>query len=95
MNEYDVSFYATPDGSIAVDIHGSSGTAPYRRFASRGEVLVFFESLGVCGDKLAEVESICSNLPVGHGYHEKMFLPPQVNDAMREQPAQPLAAKVA
>jgi hypothetical protein len=80
MNEYDVSFYSTPDGAIAVDIHTSSGMSPYRRFHSKNDVRQFFQSMGVADEKLREVDSICSNLESGHGFHEKMFLPDSVND---------------
>ncbi|MBV9612668.1 MAG: hypothetical protein JO091_09350 [Acidobacteriaceae bacterium] len=75
MNEYDVSFYAMPDGRFTVDIHGSSGTTPFLTFPSAQNVPAFFESLGLSPEKLAEIESICSKLAAGYGYHEKMFLP--------------------
>ncbi len=85
MHEYDVSFYAAPQGGFSLDVHDSSGTSPYLQFRSLSELRDFFESLEVSGEKLAEIESICRNLRSGTGYHEKMFLPQTVLDGMEQR----------
>ena len=92
MSEYDVSFYSNPDGLLLIDIHGSSGTTPYMTFHSMDEVRELFQSLGLADDKLAEVEAICSNLKPGHGYHERMFLPESVHDAILKSTGDEAAA---
>jgi len=82
MKEYNVSFFAPKDGSFVVDIHASAGTSPYVKFASLSGLLSFFASLGIHEQKLAEIETICSSLKPEHAYHEQMFLPDSVIDAI-------------
>ena len=82
MNEYEVSFFAPQDGGLAMDIHNSTGTSPVATFNSVGDVRRFFSSLGIQEDRLAEIEKICCGLTPQHIYHERMFLPPSVIEAM-------------
>jgi len=85
MNEYDVNFYSTADGAIALDIHSSSGASPYLRFKTQSDVREFFESIGMSNEKLKEVDAICTNLKKGQGFHEKMFLPDGVIDTVEQR----------
>lgn len=88
MKEYDVSFYAAQDGGFVLDIHSSSGTSPYAKFTSWETIRDFFASQGIHEERLTEIQTIYSNLKPGHGYHEKMFLPDSVIDAMEKIIAQ-------
>jgi len=80
MNEFDVSFTCLEKGEIAFDVHHSSGTSRYAKFRSVGDLRRFFSSLGFDDDRLAEVESVCSNLHPGEAYHESMLLAQPVID---------------
>lgn len=84
MNEYNVSFYAPDDGGFAIDVHNSTGTSPLAKFESLAAVRDFFSSLGISQDRLREIEAIYSGLTPGHVYHEKMFLPDRVIEALEK-----------
>lgn len=84
MKEYNVSFLAPKDGSFVVDIHSSAGTSPYVKFASLEALLSFFRSLNISEEKLAEIQAVCSGLKHSHAYHEQMFLPDEVIEAVEK-----------
>lgn len=84
MNEYNVSFTAPEEGSILLDVHTCTGTSRYTKFRSVQEIRTFFGSVGLHHQKVSEVEAICSNLRPGQAYHEKMFLPEAVIDALQK-----------
>jgi hypothetical protein len=84
MNEYNVSFTAPEEGSILLDVHTCTGTSRYTKFRSVQEIRAFFASLGLHHQKVSEVEAICSNLRAGQAYHEKMFLPEVVIEALQK-----------
>ena len=84
MNEYNVSFTAPEEGSILLDVHTCTGTSRYTKFRSVQEIRTFFASVGLHHQKVSEVEAICSNLRPGQAYHEKMFLPEAVIDALQK-----------
>lgn len=88
MTDYNVSFYAAQDGGFVLDIHTTTGTSPYLKFSSIHGLREFFASLGISEDGLAEIEKICSALKPGHAYHEQMFLPESVMDAMETRIAE-------
>lgn len=74
-----MNFYALPNcGGFLLDVHSSSGTSPCARFSSCEEVRDFFGSQGIHEERLAQIETICTNLKPGFAYHEKMFLPESV-----------------
>jgi hypothetical protein len=83
MNEYKVSFTAPQHGGILLDVHSCTGTSRYADFRSSREVRKFFSSLGLHQEKVAEIDAICSNLHAGEAYHENMFLPEFVIDAIQ------------
>jgi hypothetical protein len=84
MNEYNLSFTAPEEGSILLDVHTCTGTSRYAKFRSIDEIREFFASLGLLDQKVSEVEAICSNLRAGEAYHEKMFLPEAVIQALQK-----------
>jgi hypothetical protein len=84
MNEYNVSFTAPEEGSILLDVHTCTGTSRYTKFRSVQEIRTFFGSVGLHHQKVSEVEAICSNLRPGQAYHEKMFLPAAVVEALQK-----------
>jgi hypothetical protein len=84
MHEYNVSFTAPEEGSILLDVHTCTGTSRYAKFRSIHEIREFFASLGLLHQKVSEVEAICSNLRAGQAYHEKMFLPEVVIEALQK-----------
>lgn len=97
MNEYNVSFTVPSEGGILVDVHGSTGTSRYAAFSSMDELREFFSRLGLHDAKVAEVEATCANLHQGEAFHEKMFLPEAVIEAIESRSAgsrQRLAANI-
>jgi hypothetical protein len=84
MNEYNVSFTVPEDGSILFDVYTCTGTSQCATFRSVDEIRAFFASLGLHQQKISEVEAICSNLRARQAYHEKMFLPEVVIQALRK-----------
>lgn len=84
MKEYDVSFFAADNGGFGLDIHCSTGTSPYATFRSRHDLQDFFASQGIHDERLAEIDSICSQLVSGQVYHARMFLPDSVIEAQEK-----------
>ena len=82
MKQYNLSFTAPQNGGILLDVHNCAGTSRYANFRSASEVRRFFSSLGLNEEKVAEMDAICSNLRAGEAYHEHMFLPEFVIDAI-------------
>lgn len=82
MNEYDVTFFVPQGGALAIDIHNSTGTSPVARFESIENLRQFFSSLGIQEDRLAAIEKICSSVTPEQAYHERMFLPPALIEAV-------------
>jgi hypothetical protein len=82
MTEYNVSFIATQDGALLLDIPSSTGTSRMAMFQSPEQVCKFFSSLGIHDHRVAEVKNICSELKPGYAYHEQMFLPDTVVDTV-------------
>jgi hypothetical protein len=83
MNEYTVSFTALKLGTLLLDIHLSSGTSRYVEF-QYSDIRGFLGPLGFDEDKIGEIEALCAKLQPGETYHEKMFLPPGVVEAVEE-----------
>jgi hypothetical protein len=82
MNEYNLSFTIPDDGSILFDLHGTSGTSRVAKFESLNHLRGFFSSVGLHPDKVAELEAACSGLQAGQAYHESMYLPELVVEAV-------------
>ena len=82
MNEFNVTFTVPDDGTILFDLHRDSGTSSVARFESMHALRGFFASLGLQADKVAELESACSGLQAGQAYHQSMYLPDRVADAV-------------
>lgn len=88
MNEYNLSFTVPDDGSILFDLYSTSGTSRVAKFESVNDLRGFFSSLGLHPDKVAELEAACSGLHAGQAYHECMYLPELVVDAVENITAQ-------
>lgn len=84
MNEYNISFTVPDDGSILFDLHGTTGTSRVAKFESVRDMRGFFASLGLHPDKVEELERACSKLQAGEAYHESMYLPEFVVDAVED-----------
>jgi hypothetical protein len=82
MQDYHVSFIASPSGQILFDVHKCEGRSQFITFAAVPEVRAFFSSLGLNEEKVAEIEAICEQLEPGGSYHQKMFLPDDVIDVI-------------
>ena len=87
MHEYNVSFTVPDDGSILFDLHGTSGTSRVVKFESVRDLQGFFSSLGLHPDKIAQLETACSGLQAGQAYHECMYLPELVVNAVEDKTA--------
>jgi hypothetical protein len=85
MGEYQVNLFAVKDGGFAFDLHpvNASGTSPYVSFPSCREVRAFLSSLNLSKELIAQVEGLCMTLEPGHAFHQRMFLPPCVEDGLR------------
>jgi hypothetical protein len=83
MSEFDVSFTSLRSGEILFDVHCCSGTSEYMEFESADDVRAFFSSLGFDGEKIAELQTICTNLEAGKAFHLKMFLPRMLINGIR------------
>ena len=88
MNEYNVSFTVPDDGSILFDLHSTTGTSQVAKFDSVNDLRGFFSSLGLHPDKVTELETACSSLHAGQAYHESMYLPELVVQAVEHITAQ-------
>lgn len=82
MNEYNVSFTVPDDGSILFDLHSTTGTSGVAKFESVVALRGFLSSVGLHPDKVAELETACSRLRAGQAYHENMYLPDLLVDAV-------------
>jgi hypothetical protein len=85
VGQYQVSIFAVRDGGFALDIHpiNASGTSPYVNFESCGELLAFLSSQDLSQDLIAQVKELCTTLKAGHAFHQKMFLPPRVEEGLK------------
>lgn len=92
MNEYNITFAIPRERGILIDVHGSAGTSRYAYFRSAEEMKTFFLKLGLNAEKVAEMERTCSSLDIWQSYHEKMFLPEAVIDAIEQRIADAVEA---
>ena len=85
MGEYQVSLVAVKGGGFALDLHPihASGTSPYLNLNLVRNSSLFFASLNLSRDLLTQVKALCAMLKVGHAYHQRMFLPPSVEEGLR------------
>lgn len=88
MNEYNISFTVPNDGGVLLDVHGTTGTSRYANFGSVDDLRTFFENLGLHDEKVAEIQATCEKLQPGQSYHEKMFLPEAVIEAIEKRIAE-------
>lgn len=84
MNVYNVNIIAPANGGILLDVHSTTGTSRCATFGSPHEIQQFFSSLGLHEAKVAELEAICMRLHAEEAYHEDMFLPDNVVDAIKK-----------
>jgi hypothetical protein len=98
MGEYQMNLFAAKDGRFAFDLQpvNTSGTSPYVNFESWHEFRTFLSALGLSNDFIAELEGLCATLKPGNAFHQRMFLPPCVEEGLkvlhREASRQPLCA---
>lgn len=82
MNGYSLTFIVPEDGSVLFDLHNGSGTSRIARFESVHDLDGFLSSVGLQQDKIAELIAACNNLRAGEAYHESMYLPDLVIQAV-------------
>jgi hypothetical protein len=80
-----LNLFAAKDGAFAFDIQpvNTSGTSPYVNFESWNEFRGFLSSLNLSNDLIAQVEGLCATLKPGNAFHQRMFLPPCVEEGLR------------
>jgi hypothetical protein len=85
VGEYQMNLLAAKDGGFAFDVQpvNTSGTSPYVSFESWREFREFLSSLKLSGDLIAEVEGLCATLKPGNTFHQRMFLPPCVEEGLK------------
>jgi hypothetical protein len=85
MSEYQLNLFVAKDGGFAFDVQpiNASGTSPYVNFESWREFHEFLLSLNLSKDLIAQVEGLCATLKPGHAFHQRMFLPPCVEDGLK------------
>jgi hypothetical protein len=85
MGEYQLNLFAAKDGAFAFDVQpiNASGTSPYVNFESWQEFRDFLSSLNLSKDLIGQVEGLCATLKPGNAFHQRMFLPPCVEEGLR------------
>jgi hypothetical protein len=85
VGEYQLNLFAAKDGGFAFDVQpvNASGTSPYVNFESWHEFREFLSSLNLSNDLIAQLEGLCATLKPGNAFHQKMFLPPCVEEGLR------------
>jgi hypothetical protein len=85
MSEYQLNLFAAKDGGFAFDVQpvNASGTSPYVNFESWPEFHDFLSALNLSSDLIAQVEGLCATLKPGSAFHQRMFLPPCVEEGLR------------
>jgi hypothetical protein len=85
VGEYQLNLFAAKDGAFAFDIQrvNASGTSPYVNFESWQEIREFLTSLKLSNDLIAQVEGLCATLKPGNAFHQRMFLPPCVEEGLQ------------
>jgi hypothetical protein len=85
LGEYQLNLFAIKDGAFALDLQpvNASGTSPYVNFECWHEIRGFLSSLKLSNDLIAEVEGLCATLKPGNAFHQRMFLPPCVEEGLK------------
>jgi hypothetical protein len=85
VGEYQLNLFAAKDGGFAFDVQpvNASGTSPYVNFECWHEFREFLSSLHLSNDLIAQVEGLCATLKPGNAFHQKMFLPPCVEEGLK------------
>jgi hypothetical protein len=85
MGEYQLNLFAAKGGGFALDVQpvNASGTSPYVNFESWHDFREFLSSMHLSNDLIAELEGLCATLKLGHAFHQRMFLPPGVEEGLK------------
>lgn len=85
VGEYQLNLFAAKDGGFAFDVQpvNASGTSPYVNFECWHEFHEFLSSLNLSKDLIAQIEGLCVTLKPGNAFHQRMFLPPCVEEGLK------------
>jgi len=85
VGEFQLHLFAARDGGFAFDVQpvNASGTSPYVNFESWQEFREFLSSLSLSNDFIAQIEGLCATLKPGNAFHQRMFLPPSVEEGLQ------------
>jgi hypothetical protein len=85
LGEYQLNLFAVKEGGFAFDLQpvNASGTSPYVNFECWHEFHKFLSSLNLSKDLIAQVEGLCATLKPGNAFHQRMFLPPCVEEGLK------------